>query len=776
MRISFLLLFFLTIGFFVNTQLAHGNTRFDCGANGHFSECWSSGGEVHSIGFFEPISNIFVTGIKYLLYGLFMAIGWLASVAIIIFEWAINPQFVSGPAPLGFFNDAGVYAMWKFVRDFFNLFFILTLLYIAFTIIFQIASDYKKTLLSILLAALFVNFSFPVTRLMIDAANVPMYFFVNQMGGNSAKGGILGNMMSATDIQDILIPGYAKPGVNVDVLSIPQLLMAIVFLFIFSISLVVLAVLFVIRFAALLILLIFSSVGFAGSVVPGISKYSKMWWEKFTEYAIFGPVAMLMLFVATRLFSIISSSQMKQQLSAVAQRNSVGELSSLMAAMAMFSVPMVILWMAMTVANTLSIAGAGGVVGMGEKFAKWSGKQPFRGAWAGAKFGGRKYEKWVAGKGNAGKYFSPTALAGAWKSWREESAHDDKAPIERASASIQDRLNKVFGEHTDHAFEVARKQSSEKEKHITSTSNDEDYISHEVLNAVHNKQAETVAGGLNALAKGNGLNTFLVQAAHQERYKNMKDEDGNDLLTKDANGEAEVSSTNMRKLLRQILIDSGEKNEEMLVKQMMAISETATGSGNFAFGGMAVYDGKGGFRMAKAYKEGDTNEDTGVVYDHDGDEQADWAAGKVKNLESQERQRKIHPDSLFKRTASGGFGDLNDEVAEEIIKTFTYADVSQADRSRDDLKEAIHKAYTNFDKNPRFKELYEKNKIFKQYVQTVVKMKRGRKKDDNNAEWDAANGPGTKYEPNTTADSGSGDAVKREKNAKEVAAKRKKRR
>jgi len=239
----------------------------------------------------------------------------------------------------------------------------------------------------------------------------------------------------------------------------------------------------------------------------------------------------------------------------------------------------------------------------------------------------------------------------------------------------------------------------------------------------------------------------------------MKDKDGNDVLKKGADGGVEVSSENMRFLLKQILLDAGAKDDEMLVKQMMSISETATASGNYAFGGMTTFDGTlnhghGGFRITK--KAGEKVN----YFDKDGkiqekilerDEQADWAAGKIKNLESQERQRKIHPDSLFTRTVNG-FGDLNGAVAEEIIKTFTSADVSQVDRSRDDLKQAIHEAYSKGDPNSQFMKTYNdtKNDIFKQYVDSVVKMKRGFKKDDtgvsNTTEWKAANAPGTKYE------------------------------
>jgi len=214
---------------------------------------------VHA-GFFGFVGDSVEVAFKGLLYGIFVIFGWFASIGITLFEWAIKPDYISGSS--GLLNRASVYEMWKFIRDFFNLFFILTLLYTAFTIVFQVAKDYKKTLLSLVLAALFVNFSFPITRVIIDATNVPMYYFANQMGSTGAnQKDFLGTVLSASQIQKILIPGSEDGGtVDFDTVGVSQLLMAIIFLFIFSITILDLAVLYVVRLAALVILLIFASV------------------------------------------------------------------------------------------------------------------------------------------------------------------------------------------------------------------------------------------------------------------------------------------------------------------------------------------------------------------------------------------------------------------------------------------------------------------------------------------------------------------------------------
>lgn len=395
------------------------------------------------------------TWVQTLLYGVFSMIGLFASLAVTIFEWAIKPDNVTL-----LFNSPGVYESWKFVRDFFNLFFILVLLYTAFTLVFQINKDFKKALLSIVLAALFINFSFPVSRVLIDVTNVPMYFFANQMMAGSGEGsGVFGSAMTATHIEEILLPDKE------DTESISRILMAIVFLFIFSITLLVLSVMFVIRLVALVVLVIFSSVGFAASIIPGLGKYSSMWWDNFWKYAFFGPAAMLMLVVATRLFSSLgdTNGQLMKSMGTVASTTVVGgDSTSFYASMLMFSIPIIMLWMAMSLAQTMSIAGASAVVGKGQAFSKWAGKKTYnnpigRGLYGGAKkvvmegkIAGKSYGKLPGGKFLTGDYWATPSkteatikggIAGGWGGGaKERKKLDQQAVIDRVK---KDKENQV---------------------------------------------------------------------------------------------------------------------------------------------------------------------------------------------------------------------------------------------------------------------------------------------------------------------------------------------
>lgn len=313
----------------------------------------------------------FLVVFKWILYSIFQFCGFLVSAAVTIFGWVVNPEYISGPT--GFFNRQSVYDMWKFVRDFFNLFFILVLLYTAFSIIFQVAKDYKKTLLNLVIMALLVNFSFPISRFIIDVANVPMYFFTNQMLTDPTKPGESFNtVLRASKLKDILIP--PERGADSEVVN---LIVGIVFMFLFAVTLLVLAVMFVIRLIALLILVIFSSVGFAATIIPGMSKYGSQWWDALLRYAFFGPAAMLLLLIATRFLADIGDENnvVFANMQVVgAGATATPALAKFISSMAFFSIPIILIWFTIGLGQKMSLAGASAVTGWGKGLAKGVGK------------------------------------------------------------------------------------------------------------------------------------------------------------------------------------------------------------------------------------------------------------------------------------------------------------------------------------------------------------------------------------------------------------------
>jgi uncharacterized protein (DUF697 family) len=453
-----------------------------------------------------------------------------------------------------------------------------------------------------------------------------------------------------------------------------------------------------------------------------------------------------MLLVAMRFQNQLATDSTLAAFNRESTRMTAGEAAgNSISLVAFYIIPLVLIWAAIGMANKSSIAGAGMVTGWGYGAAKWAGRKAGRVVAApvvgGAKFAGRKIEKKMA-ETRGLRWLSPTVLKTAWKERSEEQKHKDEAKIKQGAARVQDTLNEKISRFatlnpkkwfhkgidvTNHELEESQHQASEEKKHISDVSTNGDYVINELKDAIANGQTNKADAALQLLAQNNDLNDMLLTIGKD--YGADVDEE---------TGKVIVSSENMLKVLPKILAAAGEKNTELLAQRMLVIGEKATGSNNYAFGGMVQFNkdangGHGGFEIATPKQ------------------QAAWAAAKVKNLESQKRQTSIHPDSLFTRTDSG-FGDINGEVAKEIIGTFTGGDVEQVNRSRDDLKEAIHKAYQN--KSKKFMELYDSNDIFKQYVQTVVKMKRGidYKAKMSFAEFEKENPPGVEWTPKVAAE------------------------
>lgn len=643
-----------------------------------------------------------------LLVALKNVFAWLAGYAAALFVWVVNPGNMSGST--GIMNTPAVYEMWKFVRDFFNLFFILILLLSAFATVFQVENfSIRKIFLNILIAALIINFSFPITRFLIDLTNVPMYYFLNAiLPGQPGGEGFVRVFLATTGLGALPM---AADG------AFTKAFFDVVFTFLLAVSLLVLGVMFTIRLIALTLLLIFSPFGFAAALMPGFQKLGQEWWGKFWSYAFFGPSAALVLLVAIRFMESVSVGGVYLNLKQTTTNMTAGspEANS-MATMLYYLIPIILIWTAIGMANRFSIAGASKVVGWGESFSRWTAKKAGGVAWGGAKWAGRKYEKKVVTMGDKGKYFSPTAVRTAWKSWREETGKRDKAPVERAASAVQDKMNQKWsGIHTNHTFATEQHQAGEAAKEITDVSDNSSHVMTEMNAFLHAGEKEKVQGALQVLAKQNDLNDLIMAEGKKYGAEMVKLVDkATGKVKLDGNGNemeaVKISPENFSKVIQGILMEAGVKkdSEEMALK-MMSISDIATASGNYGAGGMAKFkDGK--WKVA------------------DADEQAGWAAAKVKNLESQKRQTTIHPDSMYEY-----YYDENDQKqiidlstsGVEIAKTFTEGDVTENRRSRDDNKQGMKALYEKLQAGqapPRFQEAIRANNKVEKYAEAIYKM------------------------------------------------------
>lgn len=332
----------------------------------------SNVGTLASLQVGEPSSdNVFITGVKWLLYALLWMLTGLVQVAASVFAWATKPEYISGPT--GLLNLDSVYTLWKFIRDFFNLFFIFLLLFSAFATVFQVEKfSLKKNFFKIVGAAIAINFSFPLTRIIIDLGNVPMYFFADGLVSSAASGGNALYSIPSAFFQSSQMASLLTPQSNSSTLT--SLLSAVIFTFIFMITLFTLAMLFVIRLLKLVILLIFSPVGLAASIIPGLEKFGKQWWSQLFQTVFFGPAAMLMIVIALRFTLELNNTAFTDGLGATASSANASSQSSIIA-QGLFFIPIILMWMAMHMGSKFGIEGASAVIKRADKVAGWGKKQ-----------------------------------------------------------------------------------------------------------------------------------------------------------------------------------------------------------------------------------------------------------------------------------------------------------------------------------------------------------------------------------------------------------------
>lgn len=281
---------------------------------------------------FETIYNFLV-----------MSGGWVASLGGMLFDFAFKRLvlefgcwFVADAT--GCSGGAGqvggaVNQLWTVVRDLFNLVFIFSLVYIGLRLIVDAnETATQKTIGLLIAAALLVNFSLYIGKLVIDVSNftavqihdamVKGFTYADDGGysvkdevttkdgpktvtliGSTGKESISGAFMQVLYISTFFSskslvtdgPGALLVGV-----------VAFIFLCYLGFVLAYGAIMVVVRFIALVFLLIFSPAMFLGWVLPQFETYSRQWRTNFISYCFFIPAYVFLLY--TSLFVLIQVS------------------------------------------------------------------------------------------------------------------------------------------------------------------------------------------------------------------------------------------------------------------------------------------------------------------------------------------------------------------------------------------------------------------------------------------------------------------------------------
>ncbi|MDD3548388.1 MAG: hypothetical protein PHY96_00250 [Candidatus Pacebacteria bacterium] len=230
--------------------------------------------------------------------------------------WILNAL---SPATYGgFVNNAGVKAIWKFVRDFVNLFLIIGLIIVAIATIFRNKKyGWENTLWKLIVVALLVNFSLVISGMVVDVSNYLSSYFLNLTESENQNLGeamlkSLGwkngeeqpDFLSEGKYQATGVPGSSAETAAAETggwLAIGQFfLVDIVILLIGVFAIIALFAIFIamiVRAVIIILLLSVSAAAFAAWIFPATEKVWKMWWEQFIKWCTFPIVFAFMLYI-----------------------------------------------------------------------------------------------------------------------------------------------------------------------------------------------------------------------------------------------------------------------------------------------------------------------------------------------------------------------------------------------------------------------------------------------------------------------------------------------
>lgn len=256
----------------------------------------TSGGS-SSCGFMEI--HCYVT---YIIFIPFMLTGWILWAGGQILNAVMQYTVVDMQTNISAIT--GINIAWGVIRDVMNLTFIFILLYTAIGTILDLSGvNWKKSLVSIIIAAILINFSMFFTKVIIDASNIITLTFYRQLVPTSAP---VGSGLSETFMQPLNLTTLydsnqgsqlvQKAGTDFSTAAIVSIGGSI-FLVVTAIVFLAVSVMFLIRYVNFIFLLTLSPVAFMGSIVPKLGKWVDKWWSNLWSEVLFAPVFMLLVWV-----------------------------------------------------------------------------------------------------------------------------------------------------------------------------------------------------------------------------------------------------------------------------------------------------------------------------------------------------------------------------------------------------------------------------------------------------------------------------------------------
>jgi len=296
--------------------------------------------------------------------------------------------------------------IWKMVRDIFNLLFIFGIIFVGFKLILGTdETGAKRTLGTIIIAALLINFSLYATKVVVDFGNIvaaEMATLLKTESPENSNGTNTENEVGGLKVTNISDSFVAKinpeqivnnsfalersaieksegtiafQGVKKTELDLMDaLIMGLTTAFTLTLVGFVFAAgafLMFTRFLYLVFLMMFSPIMFLGFVLPNFKKRSSDWWHKLFTQTLIGPAYLFMLYIALKSLENMESIQSD---------------STLISYVMLCIVVCGFAWAALLVANSMGSLGATQAISLGRSWGRSARGYAGRAA-GGASFG-----------------------------------------------------------------------------------------------------------------------------------------------------------------------------------------------------------------------------------------------------------------------------------------------------------------------------------------------------------------------------------------------------
>ena len=300
--------------------------------------------------------------------------GALLAIAVTIFNWVASPNFIS----LSYTNPAGnafLAVGWGLTRSLANIVFVIALVVIGIGTALRISGyQMQKTLPTLIIIALLVNFTPVICGLIVDASNIVMNFFMSTALGEenpfvetaSRQVELVKDMLGHAD--------FWEEGETPKAMAAVAGSIAINFFNIIAMVIYLLfAVLLIIRYVAIWLLVILSPFAFVCYILPKTRGVWNMWWKTFIQWSILGIIMGFFVFLANSFivaFITIDGAESELNILGTSVREETTKapgLSVIFNSLIPWSIPLVLLMVGLFASISGAPAGAQGIMRMAQK-------------------------------------------------------------------------------------------------------------------------------------------------------------------------------------------------------------------------------------------------------------------------------------------------------------------------------------------------------------------------------------------------------------------------